>query len=57
MHKGGLMTKLTTTTFLVSDVEPATTRLQEVPYKEAVETLLRTAAPNCRNRSVEACAR
>jgi hypothetical protein len=51
------MTKVTTTTFLVSDVEPVTTTLQEVPYKEAVENLLRTAAPSRRLRSLEACAR
>jgi hypothetical protein len=48
MHKGRPMTKVITTTFLVSDVEPATTVLQEVPYKEAVkpysEQRLRTAA-------------
>jgi len=51
------MSKLATTTFLVSDVEPATTPLLVVPYKEAVEALLRTAIPACRSRSVEACAR
>ncbi len=51
------MSKLATTTFLVSDVEPATTALEEVPYKEAVETLLKTAVPSRRSRSVEACAR
>jgi hypothetical protein len=51
------MTKVTTTTFLVSDVEPATTPLEEVPYKEAVENLLKTAAPSRRIRSVEASAR
>jgi hypothetical protein len=57
MGKEAAMTRVTTTTFLVSDVEPATTFLEEVPYKEGVETLLRTAAPNRRIRSVEACAR
>ena len=51
------MTKVTTTTFLVSDVEPATTPFPEVPYKEAVEALLETAAPERLSRSVEACAR
>ena len=51
------MNKATTTTFSVSDVEPATTPLPEVPYKEAVEALLKTAAPYHRSRSVEACAR
>ena len=34
------MRRATTTTFSVSDVLPATTPLQEVPYKEAVEALL-----------------
>jgi hypothetical protein len=47
----------TTTTFLVSDVERATTILEEVPYKEAVETLPRVSVPSRRIRSVEACAR
>jgi len=51
------MNKVTTTTFLVSDVAPAMTALEEVPYKEAVETLLKTAVPSRRSRSVEACAR
>jgi len=51
------MSKLATTTFLVSDVVPTTTPLLEVPYKEAVEALLRTAATTRRSRSVEACAR
>ena len=51
------MNKATTTTFSVSDVSPATTPLREVPCKEAVEALLKTAAPNRRSRSVEACAR
>jgi hypothetical protein len=35
------MNKATTTTFSVSDVSPATIPLPEVPYKEAVESLLR----------------
>jgi hypothetical protein len=51
------MTRVTTTTFLVSDARPATTLLPEVPYKEAVESLLKTAASNRRSRPVEACAR
>jgi hypothetical protein len=51
------MTRVTTTTFLVSDVRPATTLLPEVPYKEAVESLLKSAASNRRSRPVEACAR
>ncbi|MGO9465079.1 MAG: DUF4419 domain-containing protein [Isosphaeraceae bacterium] len=51
------MSKLATTTFLVSDVAPATTALEEVPYKEAIETLLKTAVPSRRSRLVEACAR
>jgi hypothetical protein len=51
------MTKVTTTSFLVSDVEPATTLLPEVRYKEAVEDLLKTAVPARPFRSVEACAR
>jgi hypothetical protein len=51
------MTKVTTTTFLVSDAEPATTFLEEVPYRQAVESLLKTAARTRRIRSVEACAR
>jgi hypothetical protein len=42
---------------LVSDVAPATTALEEVPYKEAVENLLRVPVPSHRIRSVEACAR
>ncbi len=51
------MNKVTSTTFLVSDVEPATTPLLEVPYKEALEALLRTAATTRRPRSMETCAR
>jgi hypothetical protein len=51
------MSKLATTTFLVSDVEPATTPLLEIPYKEAIEALMRTAIPAGRSRSVEGCAR
>ncbi len=51
------MSKLATNTFVVSDVEPATTPLLEVPYKEAVEALMRTAIPARRSRSVQACAR
>ena len=51
------MNKVTTGTFLVSDVVPATTPLVEVPYKEAVESLLKTAVTSRRSRSVEACAR
>jgi Domain of unknown function (DUF4419) len=51
------MNKATTSTFSVSDVEPATTPLLEVPYKEAVEALLITAATTRCSRSVEACAR
>ena len=51
------MTKLATTTFLVSDVEPATTPLEELPYKEAVDALLRPSVRSRRFRSVEACAR
>jgi hypothetical protein len=47
----------TTTTFLVSNVAPATTLLEEVPYKEAVETLLKMTARNRRIRPLEACAR
>jgi hypothetical protein len=57
MDEEAAMSKVTTSTFLVCDVEPATTLLEEVPYKAAVETLLKTAAPNRRLRSVEACAR
>ncbi len=34
------MSKLASNMFSVSDVEPATTPLLEVPYKEAVEALL-----------------
>jgi hypothetical protein len=51
------MNKATTTTFPVSDVSPATTPLPEVPYKEAVDALLKTATPHAHSRSVEACAR
>jgi hypothetical protein len=51
------MNKLTTTSFLVSDVPPPTTPLEEVPYKEAVEALLKTAAPTRRSRPLEACSR
>ncbi len=51
------MNKVTTSTFAVSDVSPATTPLTEVPYKEAVEALLKTATPYEGARSVEACAR
>ncbi len=45
------MSKLATTTFLVSDVEYATTPLLEIPYKEAIEALMRTAMPARRSRS------
>jgi hypothetical protein len=40
MHKRAAMSKLASNMFSVSDVEPATTPLLEVPYKEAVEALL-----------------
>jgi hypothetical protein len=48
---------MTTTTFSVSDVLPATTALEEVPYKEAVENLLKRSMHSRRNWRVEACAR
>ena len=51
------MNKATTTSFLVSDVAPATTPLEEVPYKEAVDALLRTSVPSRHSRPVEACSR
>ena len=56
------MNKTTTSTFSVSDVSRATTLLGEVPYKEAVEALLKTSLRERRLRSVmtrplEACAR
>jgi hypothetical protein len=51
------MDKLTTTSFLVSDVPLPTTPLEEVPYKEAVEALLNAAAPTRRTRPLEACSR
>ncbi len=37
------MNKTTTSTFSVSDVSCATTPLGEVPYKDPLELLLRTA--------------
>jgi hypothetical protein len=60
--EGAPMSKVLTTTFLVSDVSPATMPLEEVPYKEAVEALFKTAAPTglprpSMHRPVEACAR
>jgi hypothetical protein len=57
MDKEATMNKVTTTSFLVSDVEPATAPLEEVPYKEAVDAFLRTSVSSRRSRSVEACAR
>jgi hypothetical protein len=49
------MDKVTTTSFLVSDVVPATAPLAEVPYKEAVDALLRTSVSSRGSRPVEAC--
>jgi hypothetical protein len=51
------MNKVTTTSFLVSDVAPATTPLEEVPYKEAVDALLRTSDHSRHSCPVEACSR
>jgi hypothetical protein len=36
MDKEAAVARVTTTTFLVSDAQPATTFLEEVPYKQAV---------------------
>jgi hypothetical protein len=51
------MNNATTTSFLVSDVAPATTPLEEVPYKEAVDALLRMSVHSRHPRPVEACSR
>ena len=39
-HRRATMDTATTTTFQVLEVQPATTPLPEVPYKQAVEALL-----------------
>jgi Domain of unknown function (DUF4419) len=57
MDKEAAMNRVTTTSFLVSDVAPVTTPLEEVPYKEAVDALLRTSVFSRRSRPVEACSR
>ncbi len=51
------MNKVTSSTFAVSDVSPATTPLPQIRYKEAVEALLKSATTSDGSRSVEACAR
>jgi hypothetical protein len=51
------MNTATITTFEVSEVHRASEPLPEVPYKEALDALLRTSVPSRRSRPVEACSR
>jgi hypothetical protein len=51
------MNTATISTFEVSEVHRASEPLPEVPYKEAVEALLKTVAPVRRSHPLEACAR